>query len=174
MPWSPISPRSATPERALDADAVGHRHRHPVRLLPDRHRDVRLHEHLARRAGLRDRAAIRPALPDEPGAGVAVDATQDDGWNRLDWMQRYRLWQADREIFLWPENWLVEADRPNRSEIFDTLMQEARQTNGTATGSGDGRSELHRPSRPDRAPARLRHVPGPGHGDDARHRAHAL
>lgn len=65
---------------------------------------------------------------------VAVDAAKDDGWTEWDWMQRYRLWQADREIFLWPENWLVEADRPNRSEIFDTLIQEARQTNGTATG----------------------------------------
>ncbi len=67
-------------------------------------------------------------------AAVAVDATKDDGWDYWSWMQRYRLWQADREIFLWPENWLIEADRPNRSEIFDTLIQEARQTNGTATG----------------------------------------
>ena len=66
-------------------------------------------------------------------ADVAVDTSKDDGWTDWNWMQRYRLWQADREIFLWPENWLIEADRPNRSEIFDTLMQEARQTNGTAT-----------------------------------------
>ena len=64
---------------------------------------------------------------------VAVDASQDDAWSEWDWMKRYRLWQANREIFLWPENWLVEADRPNSSEIFDSLVQQARQTNGTAS-----------------------------------------
>lgn len=63
---------------------------------------------------------------------VSVDASKDEGWGDWNWRQRYRLWQADREVFLWPENWLVEADRPNRSEIFDTLIQEVRQTNGTA------------------------------------------
>ena len=54
---------------------------------------------------------------------VAIDASQDDAWSEWDWMKRYRLWQANREIFLWPENWLVEADRPNSSEIFDPLVQ---------------------------------------------------
>ena len=65
-------------------------------------------------------------------SNVSIDANADD-WNTdWEWMKRYRLWQANREIFLWPENWLVEADRPNTSEIFTSLMQESRQTNGTA------------------------------------------
>ena len=64
---------------------------------------------------------------------VPVATTMDDGWDDWSWMQRYRLWQANREIFLWPENWLVETDRPNMSELFGSLISEARQTNGTAT-----------------------------------------
>ncbi len=61
-----------------------------------------------------------------------VDTSQDDTWQEWDWMKRYRLWQANREIFLWPENWLVEANRPNNSELFVQLMQATRQTNATA------------------------------------------
>ena len=61
-----------------------------------------------------------------------VDVTQDDAWGWWSWMKRYRLWQANREIFLWPENWLVETDRPNRSELFDKLMDETRQAHATA------------------------------------------
>ena len=63
-------------------------------------------------------------------ANVATGS--DDGWQEWDWMKRYRLWQANREIFLWPENWLVEASRPNASELFTQLMQGTRQTNATA------------------------------------------
>ncbi len=28
----------------------------------------------------------------------------DDGWNEWDWMYAYRLWEAARKVFLWPEN----------------------------------------------------------------------
>ena len=63
---------------------------------------------------------------------VTVDATQDEGWQEWQWRQRFRLWQADREIFLWPENYLIEADRPSISELFGKLTQEARQGPSTA------------------------------------------
>jgi hypothetical protein len=65
-------------------------------------------------------------------AAVAADPAVDDGWLQWNWMKRYRLWEANRKIFLWPENWLIEADRPNRSEIFDALDQEAHQQQATA------------------------------------------
>ena len=67
------------------------------------------------------------------GAEGNVDTSQDAIWTQdWSWRKRYRLWQANREIFLWPENWLVEANRPNSSELFTALMQATRQTNVTA------------------------------------------
>ena len=36
-----------------------------------------------------------------------IDASQ---W---EWMKRYRVWQSNREVFLWPENWLYPELRDN-------------------------------------------------------------
>jgi hypothetical protein len=63
---------------------------------------------------------------------VVVDLTLDDTWNQWQWMSRYRIWEANREIFLYPENWLLEAERPSRTEIFQKLEQEVRQGQSTA------------------------------------------
>ena len=63
---------------------------------------------------------------------VVVDLTQDDTWNQWEWMSRYRIWEANREVFLYPENWLIESQRPNRTEIYQTLEQEVRQGDSTA------------------------------------------
>ncbi len=41
-----------------------------------------------------------------------IDTTQ---W---EWMKRYRVWEANREVFLWPENWLYPQLRDDQSEIF--------------------------------------------------------
>ena len=37
-------------------------------------------------------------------------------------MKRYRVWQANREVFLWPENWLYPELRDNQSPIFGQMM----------------------------------------------------
>ena len=63
---------------------------------------------------------------------VVVDLAQDDTWNQWEWMKRYRIWQANREVFLYPENWLVESQRPNRTEIYRKLEQEVHQGESTA------------------------------------------
>ena len=34
------------------------------------------------------------------------------------WMKRYRVWQANREVFLWPENWLYPELRDDQSPIY--------------------------------------------------------
>ena len=65
-------------------------------------------------------------------AGVVADPNADDHWTEWQWMKRYRLWEANRQVFLYPENWLLEADRPNTSEIFDKLNQDAHQQDTTA------------------------------------------
>jgi hypothetical protein len=56
----------------------------------------------------------------------------DDAWNWWQWMKRYRIWQAAREVFLYPENWLVESQRVNRTEVFQKLEQEVHQNEHTA------------------------------------------
>jgi hypothetical protein len=63
---------------------------------------------------------------------VVVDLNQDDTWKQWQWMSRFRIWQANREVFLYPENWLIESQRPNRTENYQTFEQEVRQAESTA------------------------------------------
>ena len=63
---------------------------------------------------------------------VVVDLAQDDSWNQWEWISRYRIWQANREVFLYPENWLIGSQRPSRTEIYQKLEQEVRQGQSTA------------------------------------------
>lgn len=50
--------------------------------------------------------------------GVAPDAIDQKRW---EWMKNYRVWQANREVFLYPENWLAPEWRMDRSELFKEL-----------------------------------------------------
>jgi hypothetical protein len=50
---------------------------------------------------------------------VAPNAIPADWWP---WMKRYRVWQANREIFLFPENWMVPEFRLDQTDLFQTLM----------------------------------------------------
>ncbi|HEX5271715.1 MAG TPA: neuraminidase-like domain-containing protein [Gemmataceae bacterium] len=43
------------------------------------------------------------------------------------WMKRYRVWQANREVFLWPENWLEPELRDDQSPLFKEAMSELLQ-----------------------------------------------
>jgi len=45
----------------------------------------------------------------------AIDAQQ---W---EWMKRYRVWEANRKIFLWPENWLEPEFRDDKTHLFQEL-----------------------------------------------------
>jgi hypothetical protein len=63
---------------------------------------------------------------------VVADLSLDDTWNQWRWMKRYRIWEANREVFLYPENWLIESQRPNRTEIYRKLEQDVRQNASTS------------------------------------------
>jgi peptidoglycan hydrolase-like protein with peptidoglycan-binding domain len=54
-------------------------------------------------------------------AAADFDPTQ---WT---WMKRYRVWEANREIFLWPENWLYPELRDDQSPIFQQMMSDLLQ-----------------------------------------------
>ena len=62
----------------------------------------------------------------EPDVSPAdIDATQ---WQ---WMKRYRVWQANREVFLWPENWLDPELRDDQSPFFKEALSELLQSDIT-------------------------------------------
>lgn len=44
-----------------------------------------------------------------------------------EWMKRYRVWEANRKVFLWPENWLEPELRDDQSPFFKETMSELLQ-----------------------------------------------
>jgi hypothetical protein len=59
--------------------------------------------------------------------GAKVDTT-DPRWSEWSWRQQYRLWQANREVFLYPENYLLPELRHDASSFFTDLENDLRQT----------------------------------------------
>jgi hypothetical protein len=51
--------------------------------------------------------------------------------NEWEWRKRYRVWQANREVFLWPENWLDPSFRDDKSPIFQSGMSQLLQSDIT-------------------------------------------
>ena len=54
-----------------------------------------------------------------------IDAQQ---WT---WMKRYRVWQANREVFLWPENWLYPELRDDQTSMFKQTLSALLQSDMT-------------------------------------------
>lgn len=47
--------------------------------------------------------------------------------SQWDWMKNYRVWEANRKIFLYPENWIVPELRDDKSPFFKDLENELLQ-----------------------------------------------
>lgn len=60
--------------------------------------------------------------------GITVD-TADPRWSEWSWRQQYRLWQAAREVFLYPENYVLPELRTDASSFFTDLENDMRQGN---------------------------------------------
>jgi hypothetical protein len=61
---------------------------------------------------------------------VVVVADGDDGdsaWRWWKWMRKYRVWEANRKVFLWPENWIEPELKKDRSSFFKDLENELLQ-----------------------------------------------
>jgi Neuraminidase-like domain len=52
---------------------------------------------------------------------VSPDSIAADHWS---WMRRYRVWEANRKVFLFPENWLEPELRDDKSPFFRDLESE--------------------------------------------------
>jgi len=55
---------------------------------------------------------------------VAPSSIRAEQWA---WMKRYRVWEANRKVFLYPENWLEPELRDNKSSLFKELEGELLQ-----------------------------------------------
>lgn len=74
--------------------------------------------------------------------GLEVDVCMDeDDKNEWEWRKNYRVWEANRKVFLYPENWIDPSLRNNKTTIFknteDLLQQdEINQKNSEQAFAG--------------------------------------
>ena len=61
----------------------------------------------------------------EPKVRVSVD--EDDSWLQWQWMRYYRVWEANRRVFAYPENYAEPELRLDKTEIFKALEDELLQ-----------------------------------------------
>jgi hypothetical protein len=57
---------------------------------------------------------------------------------RWEWMQYYRIWEANRKVFLYPENWLRQEFRDDCTEafeVFQTALSQNQPTHESAQGA---------------------------------------
>jgi Tc toxin complex TcA C-terminal TcB-binding domain/Neuraminidase-like domain/Salmonella virulence plasmid 28.1kDa A protein len=68
----------------------------------------------------------------EPKVEVVADGDHgDSAWHWWKWMSKYRVWEANRKVFLWPENWIEPELRKDKSQFFQDLEDELMQNDIT-------------------------------------------
>jgi ABC toxin-like protein/neuraminidase-like protein len=63
-------------------------------------------------------------IPGSEAADIHVPLAMREQWP---WMKRYRIWEANRKVFLYPENWLEPELRDDQSPIFRETLGELLQ-----------------------------------------------
>ena len=69
--------------------------------------------------------------------GVTVDANADGDWLQWRWLSRYRVWEANRKVFLYPENWVSPELRREKSPFFQDMENELLQAEVTKDTAED-------------------------------------
>ncbi|MBA7556213.1 Toxin subunit YenA2 [subsurface metagenome] len=59
------------------------------------------------------------------------DISSPNAWSQWKWMKNYRIWEANRKIFFYPENWLEPELRDDKSPFFKELENELLQNEVT-------------------------------------------
>jgi Tc toxin complex TcA C-terminal TcB-binding domain/Neuraminidase-like domain len=72
----------------------------------------------------------------EPKA--AADVNNDRSWEQWKWMKNYRVWEANRKVFLYPENWIEAELRDDKSFLFSELENELLQNELTTFTAEEG------------------------------------
>ncbi|WP_326541471.1 neuraminidase-like domain-containing protein [Pseudorhodoferax sp.] len=79
--------------------------------------------------------------------GAAVDPARIDA-RQWEWMKNYRVWEANRKVFLYPENWIEPELRDDKSPLFRQLESDLTQENLTLASAMDAfRGYLERAAR---------------------------
>jgi hypothetical protein len=74
----------------------------------------------------------------ENNSAVSIQPSQIDATTWRTWMGTYSIWAANREVFLWPENWLLPSLRDDQTEIFQAFassLQQATITDDTVSAA---------------------------------------
>ena len=58
---------------------------------------------------------------------AAADVNNDQAWEQWKWMKNYRVWEANRKVFVYPENWIEAELRDDKSFLFTELENEIQQ-----------------------------------------------
>lgn len=53
--------------------------------------------------------------------------TPRDDWRQWRWMKSYRMWEANRKVFLYPENWIEPELRDDKTPFFEEFESELLQ-----------------------------------------------
>jgi peptidoglycan hydrolase-like protein with peptidoglycan-binding domain len=69
--------------------------------------------------------------------GVTVDAEADEDWLQWKWMSRYRVWEANRKVFCYPENWIEPSLRPDKSPFYREMENDLLQGEVTKEAAED-------------------------------------
>ena len=64
----------------------------------------------------------------DPAQDVSPSQIDADRW---EWMSQYRVWEANRKVFLYPENWILPELRDDKSPFFEELEAELLQNDLT-------------------------------------------
>lgn len=59
------------------------------------------------------------------------DTVSDNSWKQWKWMKSYRIWEVNRKVFLYPENWIEPELRDDKSPFFEELESELLQSDMT-------------------------------------------
>ncbi|WP_415920091.1 neuraminidase-like domain-containing protein [Tateyamaria sp. SN6-1] len=67
----------------------------------------------------------------EVSRAAQEDTASDNSWRQWRWMKNYRVWEANRKVFLYPENWIDPALRDDKSPFFKELEDQLLQSDMT-------------------------------------------
>lgn len=56
-----------------------------------------------------------------------ISEVEQEEWKEWTWRKNYRVWEANRKVFLYPENWLEPEWRDDKTPFFQELERELQQ-----------------------------------------------
>jgi peptidoglycan hydrolase-like protein with peptidoglycan-binding domain len=66
-----------------------------------------------------------------------LDATSLNSWRQWRWMRSYRVWEANRKVFLYPENWIEPELRDDKTPFYRELEQQLLSAEITDEAAAD-------------------------------------